>query len=90
MIWAENSWFCFGDCRIFACGVTADGEQFTTSSNLSEAITHFHRVKTRNPKASLPDNIGAAVEKLLYFDGSDLTEIADKARKPQKAKTRKK
>jgi hypothetical protein len=39
VIWMETNWSVASDCRLFAVGVTADGERYTTSSSLSDALS---------------------------------------------------
>lgn len=97
VIWVDHNWFVAGNIRIFASGVTADGEQFTTSSMLTDAVTYFYRVRAKNPNASLPPAMEKAIRALVSFDGSELDDViaasrssARKAKKGQMRKARKK
>lgn len=45
-IWMNQSWETYGDLRVFACGVTAGGEHFSTSGALCTALEE-HYVSTR-------------------------------------------
>jgi hypothetical protein len=73
--WANGAWLAAGDHRIFACGVTADGEYFTTASLLSEAIVYFHRVNMRDYDAAVPTRMSTAIEDLKSRDGSELGRV---------------
>lgn len=97
VIWVDHSWFVSGNIRIFASGVTADGEQFATSSMLTDALTYFYRVQAKNPNVTLPAAMKKAVRTLVSFDGSELDEViaatrssARNAKKGQMRKAKKK
>jgi CHAT domain-containing protein len=75
VIWVESSWWAQGNVRLFAAGVTADGEQFTTSSMMTDAVIYFYRVRTKNPNASLPPRMEEAIRTLITFDGSELDDV---------------
>jgi hypothetical protein len=73
--WADEYWLAAKDQRIFACGVTGDGEYFTTSSSLTEALTYYHRVKMRGVSASFPTKMATAIAELRKSAAPSSTDI---------------
>ena len=92
-IWAETTWTAYGQIRIFACGVTASGEHFATSSPLTDALLKFHRIVSVKPTAPVPEALARAIDNLTRLDGSKLNEVLaenEARRQNKKKKTKKK
>jgi hypothetical protein len=66
---ADAKWWSSGDFRIYASVVTTDGEQFSASSTLVNALKNFHRLIVRDAEA-LPKSLLLAIEELEKNQGS--------------------
>lgn len=82
----EDHWVVYGDFRIFACGVTADGTTFTASSSLTEALELFARLQS--DPAKLSATLEAALKELRKMGGSHLAQLSAKKNGSNVSKTR--
>lgn len=84
VLWADDSWFAFGDFRMFACGVTADGELFTATTKITDALQLFHRVKSRSFKSEEPAELRRIISELKSNNGTLLYDHKTSKAKPRK------
>jgi hypothetical protein len=62
-------WHIYGDLRVFALGITSNGETFSSSCIASEAIKNYHKNYV-SKNGEIPKKIIAAIDNLLLFDGT--------------------
>jgi hypothetical protein len=70
----SNPWQVSGDFRLFASGVTGDGEHFTVSSTLCEALEARHRIVGGG---LVPGGLASTIKMLRSRDGSNLEPVDD-------------
>jgi hypothetical protein len=88
VFWASEPWHASGDHRIFACGVSADGEHFATASHLTDAILYFIEYAKKKANFKPDAKLANAIASLKRSDGSDLDELIVRAQRAGSAKRR--
>jgi hypothetical protein len=73
-IWIDYTWYdIYGDFRIYAMAITADGKCYCVSSTLCQALTDFYTVYFDGLHgAEFPEDLKIILEKLRRNDGAQM------------------
>ncbi len=74
-MWCDGTWQAYGDCRLFVCGVTADGCTFTAFSSIYNAVKEYFSADN----TKIPDAAQSALKRLRKNDGSKLADRKTKS-----------
>ncbi|MGF6256880.1 hypothetical protein OKW20_003994 [Ensifer sp. LBL] len=77
-MWVGYDWTSWGDFRLFALAITAEGEHVSVSTTLIKALTDFYRVYLSCEPGDFPGELQAVLKRLRENDGSKMRPATEK------------